>query len=381
MKLNLKCSEKFEEIIKADTRIVLLVGSSRSGKTYSLCQLFVAMMLKEQGLYTIVRKTLPALKASAYRDYFEILNNADLYNQKNHNKSELIYTLGNSEIEFISVDQPSKIKGRKRNHLFINEANELSYEDFIQLSLRTTGRIYLDLNPSHDQFHWIETKLKTRKDITIIHSTYKDNPFLDQTTINEIEQLKDADHNLWLIYGLGEMGILENLVYTHWQLCDKLPEGEKIYGLDFGFNHPTALMEVVLKDDCIYTNELIYESRLTNADFISKMNSLGVDKRIPIYADSEDPQRIAEIKQAGFNIIGAEKEAGSVKKGIDDIKSKPFYITKDSPNTHKEIRGYKWVEKNGDPTDEPVKFKDDALDAIRMAIYTHTHNRKYVGFA
>lgn len=340
--------------------------------------MIVAMMLKEPALYTVVRKTLPALKASAYRDFFEIINNLGLYEPNNHNKSELIYRLGGSEIEFISVDQSDKIKGRKRKYLFINEANELTYNDFIQLSLRTTGRIWLDLNPSHDQFHWIETKLKTRDDIEVIHSTYKDNPFLDKETIKEIERLKEADKNLWLIYGLGEMGRLENQIYTHWQLCDNFDDVD-IYGLDFGFNHPTALVGVKFKENSVYSKEIIYESRMINAELIDKMNLLGISKTKPIYADGEDPQRIKEIQLAGYNIIGVKKEGGSVKKGIDDIKTSPLFISRESVNGQKEIRGYQWIMKNEHPTDEPVKFNDHYLDALRYAVYSHKH-KKFIGF-
>ena len=381
MHLKIQTTPILQKIAQSNKRIVLQVGSSRSSKTYSTLQFFVGLALQEPGLYSVVRKTLPALKSSAYRDFLEILRNNKIYNPNNHNKSDLIYKLGHSEIEFFSVDQWEKVKGRKRKHLFINEGNELSYEDFIQLSLRTTGRIYIDLNPSHDQFHWIETKLKTRTDIDIIHSTYKDNTFLDQSTINEIERLKDTDQNLWRIYGLGEMAILENLIYNHWKNIEKLPDGEHIMGLDFGFNNPTALIDIIIKDDNVYVDEIIYESRLTNNALIDKMNMMEISKNIPIYADSAEPQRIEEFCNAGFNMIPSSKGKDSVKKGIDDLKARGLYITHNSSNTLKEIRGYKWVEKNGDPTDEPVKFNDHALDAIRGAIFTHLREHSEILFA
>ncbi len=348
----------FQKIAQSQARILLNVGSSRSSKTYSLLQHLIIKALQEPGVYSVVRKTLPALKSSAYRDFLEILKNNDLYNPNNHNKSELIYKLGESEIEFFSVDQYDKVKGRKRKDLLINEGNELSYDDFVQLSLRTTGRIYIDLNPSHDNYHWIETKIKTRSDVELTHSTYKDNPFLDQNTINEIERLKDTDQNLWRIYGLGEMGVLENLIYNHWQLVDKLPDGEKVMGLDFGYNDPSAMTEVVFKDDDIYVNEVLYETRLTNRELIGKMKSLEISQETIIYADSEDPSRIKEIQEAGFNVYPADKGKGSVKKGIDDIKGRGFYITKNSANLQKELRAYKWKEKDNEPTEEPVKFND-----------------------
>jgi len=327
-------------------------------------------MLNGKGLYTVCRKSLPSLKGSAYRDFLDILKTNKIYNPLRHNKSELTYTIGNSEIEFISIDQHQKIKGRKRKDLFINEANELTFEDFTQLSLRTTGQIFIDLNPSHDEFHWIETKIKPRDDCEIIPSTYRDNPFLDDQTIKEIERLQTTDQNLWRIYGLGERALLTNQVYNHWQLCDKLPEGETIYGLDFGFNNPTALVKIVIHDDDTYCQEVIYQSFMTNADLIERLKNV-IKGDTLIIADSEDPARIREIKQAGFNIIGAHKGKDSVSSGIDMLKARKWYIEKHSDNLLKEIRGYKWLEKDGEPTDVPVKFNDHALDAIRMAIFTH----------
>lgn len=354
-------------------------GSSRSTKTYSICQLFIALQHKEKALFTIARKTLPALRASAYRDYLEILRETGIYNPDNHNKSELSYRIGDSECEFISVDQYDKIKGRKREHLFMNEANEFDYNDFVQLSLRTTGKIIMDYNPSHNAYHWIETKIKTRKDVEIIHSTYKDNPFLDQNTINEIERLRDNDQNLWKIYGLGIMGLVENLVFTHWKLCDDLPEEEEYYGLDFGYNSPSCLSHIVEKDRAIYAKEIIYETRLTNADLIARMEQLKIPKDKEIFADAEDPSRIKEIQEAGFYCIKTDKPNGSVKSGIDELKSRGFYITKDSVNAHKEIRGYKYKEKDGHLTDEPIKFNDHFLDSVRGAVYTHA-NRLGISF-
>ena len=253
MELNLKTTTVFQKNLESKSRIVLNLGGTRSSKTYSLAQLFLLKMLQNTGnLYTVCRKTLPALKATAYRDFIEVLRNTGIYNEANHNKSELTYKLNGNEIEFISVDQPQKIRGRKRNDLWANEANELSYDDFQQLILRTTGQIYLDLNPS-DYHHWIRDKVETRGDTTVIHSTYKDNPFLEDETIKEIERLKSTDDNYWRIYGLGEYGIPQSLIITHFQLVDKLPNrGDVFYGLDFGYNHPLALVKVELYDDNVY---------------------------------------------------------------------------------------------------------------------------------
>jgi len=301
------------------------------------------------------------------RDFFQIMKEAKIYREERHNKSDLIYKYYNgSEIEFISVDQPTKIRGRKRQYLWLNEANEFTYEDFRQLLLRTEKQIFMDYNPA-DEYHWIYEKVLTRKDVTLIKSTYKDNPYLDKTIVKEIESLADMDKNYWRIYGLGERGISETIIYNHWQFCDELPDGEVIYGLDFGWNNPTALVKVVIKDKNFYCKEQLYQSYLTNQQLIEKLKGI-VDQNSYIYADSAEPQRIEEIKRAGFNIKPADKD---IKKGIDTIKSHGLYITKDSVNLLKEIKSYSFKEKDGRPLDEPIKLNDHLMDSIRYACHSH----------
>ena len=356
----------------SNKRIVINAGSSRSSKTYSIILFLILQALKEQGeVFTIVRKTMPQLKASAMKDFFEILNRMGIYSEEFHNKSTNSYFLHGNEFEFISVDEHSKVKGRKRKYLFMNEANELEYNDFVQLALRTTGRIFLDYNPSHDEMHWIEVKVKTRDDVDFFTSTYKDNPFINKETILEIERLKEADPNLWRIYGLGLMGIASARVYNHFQLCDEMPEEykEKFYGLDFGFNHPTALIEVREVDDTFYVDEIFYNSGWVNSVLMDNMREKEISRSKFIFGDNEDKNRIEEIRRAGFNIHQSDKD---VCKGIDTVKSKKIFITKRSVNLLKEARSYSWkTTSDGALLDEPVKINDDALDALRYAIHTY----------
>jgi phage terminase large subunit len=374
MKLKLKATNVYqknrEAHAKEEIRFVVDQGGTRSSKTYSLAQLFVTILLEEHNiLLTICRKTFPSLRATAMKDFFNILKEQGLYSESNHNKTEHSYKLGDNEVEFVSIDEPQKIRGRKRTYLWINEANELTYEDFRQLNLRTEKKIYLDYNPS-DEFHWIYYKVIPRKDCLFIQSTYLDNPFLDDALVKEIEMLKEADPNYWKIYGLGERGTNEAAIYTHWQYCDKIPDNvdEIIYGLDFGFNNKTALVRVGIKDQDHYCQELLYESHLTNSDLIERLKDLKIEDDYPIYADSAEPQRIEEINKAGFYCLPANKD---VKKGIDTIKSHGFYITKDSPNLQKEVKSYKWKQKDERILDEPVKFNDHLLDGARYAAHTH----------
>ena len=357
------------DALQTDKRFIVNQGGSRSSKTWSIAQLFLKLLFTEKNcLLTVCRKTLPALRASAMRDFFGIMVDAGVYRVENHNKTELTYTYKTNEIEFISIDQPQKVRGRKRRHLWMNEANEFTYEDFRQLNIRTEEKIFMDYNPS-DEFHWIYDNILTRDDRVFIKSTYKDNPFLEKSIVKEIELLKQTDPNYWRIYGLGERGISETTIFIYWQLAENWPEfDEVIYGVDFGFNNPTALVKVGIKDKENYLEELLYESHLTNSQLIDKLKLLELGDAY-IYADAAEPQRIEEIKRAGFNIYPADKD---VKKGIDEIRTHKLFINKNSVNLLKEIKSYKWKVKDDKPLDEPVKMNDHLLDAARYAVHTHS---------
>jgi len=336
--------------------------------------------LQETGnRYSIVRKALPALKATAMRDFFYILRDNDLYEEANHNKTDNLYSLHGNEFEFFGLDQPMKVRSRRRDYLWMNEANEFTLEDYRQLSMRTNKQIYLDYNPS-DQFHWIYDHVLTRKDCTLIRSTYLDNPFLPQEVVKEIESYRDLDQNYWRVYGLGERGVAQTTIYTHWQYCDELPKerDETIFGLDFGYNNQTALIEIATKDQEVFTDERLYERKMTNTDLIAWMEANQIPKDKPIYADHAEPQRIEEIKQAGYHILPADK---SVEDGIDTLKRRRWFITKSSVNLLKEARSYRWKEKDGIILDEPVKANDHGMDAIRYGVHTHKLSlNQFVGF-
>ena len=371
----------FHKAYRSTTRITCLQGGTRSSKTYSLCQLFIVKCLEETGkVFTICRKTLPALKATAYRDVLNILKELDLYDEANHNKSELSYKLNGNLLEFISIDQSQKIRGRKRNYLWLNEANEFNFEDWQQLILRTQEKIYLDYNPS-DPYSWIYEKVHTRDDCTFLQSTYQANPFLDDDTIAEIERLKDIDPDYWRVYGLGEIGTVQTMIFRNFNLVDNV-QGRLIgYGLDFGFtNSPTALVEVRQLDDNLYIKELLYEKRLTNTDLANKMKALGIDRQTEIVGDSAEPKSIEEIYRQGFNIKPAKKGAG-IHLGIDIMRRYKLHITKDSLNAIKEFRGYKWAtDKNGDVLNTPVKVNDHLVDACRYLCLNKlsvNHSGKY----
>ncbi|GAG05041.1 unnamed protein product, partial [marine sediment metagenome] len=233
--------------------------------------------------------------------------------------------------------------------------------------MRTTGQVFLDYNPS-DMFSWIYDHVLTRDDTKLIKSTYLDNPFLEEAIVKEIERYKGVDKNYWSVYGLGERGVSETTIYTHWEYCDKIPDNcdDIIYGLDFGYNNPSALVKIGIKDRDYYWEELLYKSHLTNSQLIDEMKEV-VPQHSYVYADTAEPQRIVEIKKAGFNCLPSDKD---VTKGIDSIKAHKFYITKQSINLLKEVKSYSWKEKDEIVLDEPVKLNDHLLDAGRYAIHT-----------
>lgn len=356
-------------------KIIVDQGGTRSSKTYSIAQLIIfEICLKTTGkIITIARKTTPSLHSSVMRDFFTILNSAALYSAENHNKSTNEYYLNGNLIEFISMDIAEKKRGTKRDILWLNEATEFDFEDFFQLSIRTSGKIFIDYNPAYE-FHWIYDKVLTRRDCCFIQSTYKDNPFLEQSLIDEIERLKEIDDNYWKIYGLGEKGQTKAIIFNNWDLIDDFPDNvdEIIYGIDFGYNNPSSIVKIGVKDVLdIYVKQVLYDRYLTNTDLIERIKSIipECDQDKAIKADSAEPDRIKEISQAGYYIEGSKKGKDSVKLGIDVVKRKRLHITKDSTELIKEIRSYKWKEdRDGKILDEPVKFNDHAISAMRYAI-------------
>lgn len=340
-----------------------------SGKTYNILKWFIVKLSGENNkILTICRQTMPSIKATVMRDFLEIMNEMGIFDPTCWSVSNSIYKLGTNTIEFRNLDDDQKVRGSKRDYLFINEANEVPKSIWKQLIFRTTGKIVLDYNPS-DEFHWIYDEVIPRDDCDFYKTTFKDNPFLPIELINEIKRLKDLDPNYWRVYGLGERGISEATIFRNWEQTDKeITEGEIYYGLDFGFNHPTALVKIVIFDGGVYARQLIYDKQLTTPDIIKRLEQLGITGNDSIYADCSRPETIQEIHQAGYNIYPTKKGEGSVAAGIDHIKRHRLFVDKNSLDLIKELKTYKWkVDKNEKILDEPVKVNDDAVDALRYA--------------
>ncbi len=370
MRKVIQVSSVFRKNEAAKTKIVVNQGSSRSGKTYSILMVLILVKALEQddGVFTIVRKTMPSLKATAMRDFFEILKNHEMYDEKFHNKTENTYQLNGNLFEFVSLDQPQKKRGAKRTYLFLNEANELNLEDWIQLSIRTEKQIFIDYNPSMEE-HWIYDVVIPRTDCTFIQSTYKDNlKFLPEEVVKEIENLKNIDDNYWRVYGLGLPGQIKGLIFDNWDLVDELPEDCKwvVYGMDFGFtNDPTALIKVGMEGGELWLDELIYNRGLTNQDIAKWMGELGLRWVDEVIADNQ-PKCIYEIKKEGFNVVATFKGKDSILAGLDIMKRFRIHITKRSGNLIREFKNYKWKEdQSGKATNEPIDKFNHGIDAVR----------------
>lgn len=351
-------------------RLIANRGGTRSGKTYSLVSLFVsvAINIKRKRTIDIVSESLPHLKRGAINDIEDILTNEqmieDVHYIKNRSNHTYLFKCG-TQIRFFSADDWGKVKGSRRDVLFINECNRISWEVYRQLAVRTTECIFLDWNP--DSEFWYEQKGLNTKDTTKeIHSTYKDNPYLTAVQVAEIESNK-ADENWWKVYGLGEVGRPQGVIYDRWQQVNAIPEGATLIarGLDFGFtNDPTAIVDVYKYDGKLWLDELCYQRGMTN----DKIAELLRGKDGTTVADSAEMKSITEIYNYGIRKIEpAQKGADSVRAGIDILRRYELMVTKRSLNLIYELRNYKWKDNKitGETMNEPVDKFNHLLDAVR----------------
>ena len=361
-----------EKTLEAQAKTVVHVGGSGSSKSYSMAQAIVTKLLSEQGKrFAVLRKTLPACKRTAYAMIIDILDQGDMYFPQLHNKSDNTYRYNKNTIWFLGLDDVRKMKSTNLNYVWLEEADEFTYDDYMILKLLCRhpndlrNHLYLSLNPV-DENGWIPTILMLEDDVEIIQSTYKDNPFLESDYRKYLNSIGPEAGNYYRVYKLGLWGSLENVIYPDYEVVDDLP-GEyqaMAYGLDFGYVNETALVKVCIIDREIYLQERIYKRHLTNSDLIQLLSH---EERGDIYADDAEPDRIEEIFRAGYNIYPAMKD---VQLGIDLCKRQKLKITKDSVNLLKEIRGYqRKVDKAGNVLEEPVKFHDHLMDAMRYVIY------------
>lgn len=365
-----------------------LFGSAGSGKSWSIAQyLIVEKMFAEHDVRIIVtRKTGPALFKSVWLLIQDLLKGYGLPYEVN--KADRVIYIGTNEMYFTALDDPQKLKSfEKINYIWVEEATEIDRADYIQLGLRCRGfnpngsnELIFSFNPAaapHNKYLQDITE-SPPNNAAILHTTYHDNQFLDDDYINEIEGLKEQDDVYWTIYGLGRWATPKNIIYSNWDLMDVGEWNEMVkaigcvgYGLDFGYNAPTALIEIAVKEFDLYERELLYERKLTNKALIDRLDELVQDRTSPILADCAEPDRIEEIQEAGFNVFPCIKGKGSIKIGIDRVNRFKCHIRDDSTNLKEEKQTYKWqVDFNGDPIDKPVDYNNHLMDAERYYVGT-----------
>lgn len=356
---------------------LILISLSQSDYTCTQCghkacqdKAHKAKWVMEPTLTSIVSESLPHLKRGAIRDFLKIMKEHRYFDPQRWNKSDFTYTFETgSQIEFFSADQPDKLRGARRQRLYINEANNVSFDAFEQLEVRTTESVWLDWNPSEEFWYYTEVEGK-RDDVETVTVTYLDNEALDPRTVASIEQRKNRPQ-WWKVYGLGQIGEIEGRIYTGWKLIDEIPHEAKLksIGLDFGYtNDPTAAIAIYEYNGGYIFDEVIYRTGMGNRAIHTALAAAHPDDLV--VADSSEPKSIDEISDFGTNIIGATKGPGSVNQGIDFIQGQKISVTKRSTKLLKEYRNYLWIKdkRTNKFTNTPQDFDNHAMDAIRYGI-------------
>lgn len=359
---------------ESEANIVVNVGGTRSGKTYSVLQLLalIANRSAEPLLISVVTQTFPQLRQGAMRDFERVISELPI--GFTENKSTHTWNIKRSKIEFFSADQYEKVLGAQRDILFVNEANRLGYEVVRQLMVRTGGKKFFDYNPV--SAFWMNEHILPRNDVAQIHSTYLDNAHLSPSQIAEIESHR-RDENWWRVYGLGLEGRLEGLVFPNWEGVDAMPPGCKVrYGLDFGFNDPTALIKIGVLGDDLYLEELIYQRGMISAEIGARMAALGIQRRADkILGDSAAAEQIETLYRDGWNIHPSRKGAGSIVGGIDQMKRYNIKVVQSSSNLITELYNYTWEkDKNDNLLNRPIDGFCHLIDAARYALADITAN-------
>jgi phage terminase large subunit len=379
MRIDINATKVFKWLKDVKERIVVLRGGTRSSKSYSMAQHIILnkLLALDNRVIIIARKTLPALRKTAMKLVIDLIDEYKI--PVKFNKSDLELRYKNNLIYFMSLDDPGKIASIDYNDCWLEEAVDFTYADFKQFNFRSSrkgegNQIFLSFNPV-SALHWIKTELIDKRTSGIAEhvSTYKDNiAHLAPEIVKEIEALASQDQNFYRIYGLGEWGVLENLIYPKWQTFNSDPEkfDEITYGVDWGFNHSSAIVKIYWIDGKFIAKEILHQSGLTQQQFVNKALDLIPPelRRKEMYVDSAEPARIQALFNAGFNAHGALKD---VIDGISYCKTHFLGITKDSTSGIKELQSYSWKEdKNDNLIDEPIKLDDDFCDAMRYGAYS-----------
>jgi phage terminase large subunit len=350
-------------------RIRGIAGGTSASKTISiLLWLIDYAQTHENKTISVVSETFPHLKRGAIRDFLNIMQEHNYFRDNDWNKTDCIYTFPNtnSKIEFFSADQPGKVRGPRRHILFINEANNINYEIYTQLEVRTSEIIWLDWNPVQE--FWWYTEILGKQDVDFCTLTYRDNEALDQSIIDSIESRR-SNKNWWLVYGEGQLGMTEGVIYSHFKPIDEVPQEARLvrYGQDFGYtNDPTAIVAIYEWNGAHIWDEITYRKGLSNKDIADIL--MNIDRAL-VVADSSEPKSIDEIASYGINIVGSQKGPGSVLQGIQYVQDQVIFVTKRSTNIWHEQRNYLWLtDKEGKIINEPSPFLNHLMDAGRYGM-------------
>jgi phage terminase large subunit len=362
-------------IRRMTARKKVIQGGTSAGKTLAILAVLIDIAAKNKTEISVVSESIPHLRRGAIKDFAKVMQWTGRWVADRWNKTLLTYNFANgSVIEFFSADSEARLRGARRQVVYINEANNIDFESYYQLAIRTSEAIYIDFNPTHE--FWAHTEVLPEQDAELVILTYNDNEALPDTIRRDIELNRTKAEtsaywaNWWKVYGLGQVGTLQGAIYEDFEVVEGIDVSRAKFvalGLDWGFsNDPTALVAIYRQGDCLLIQELLYSTGLTNQDIADKLRSLGITRAWEIVADSAEPKSIEEIYRLGFNIKPAEKGPDSVRNGIDILKRFKLQVTKDSTNLIKELRSYTWAtDKEGKNTGVPIDSFNHACDAMR----------------
>jgi phage terminase large subunit len=365
MELNINTTISYKHIDECPTRVCHLIGGSRSGKTYATLQWIIVQALQGKEIVTVVRKTIPSLKRTVMKDFKDIMESLGIWNDNEWNATDRVYDFyTGSQIQFISTDNSEKLRGVKSNILWIEESNEVDSESYLQLQIRTTGKIILSYNPTISPWHW----LREMQDCTRYFTTYKDNPYLERSVIRALEELKNTNPKAYQVYTLGQYTTNDKAIYD-FQMVEWLPDTAEFvaFGIDFGFSSdPTAICSVWKQNgNELFIIEHCYERGMVTNDIIGLLKDM-VQNREEIYADSAEPRLIEELSRAGFNIRPVVKGKDSINFGIGVMQNYKLHVPKSCQNLVNEFYSYEWAtDRFGKQLDKPVDFNNHLLDAMR----------------
>ncbi len=374
-RLEFKYTTAIKRIRQMTARKKVIQGGTSAGKTIAILSILIDIAAKAKTEISVVSESVPHLRRGAIKDFAKVMQVTGRWSADRWNKTLLTYHFANgSTIEFFSADSEGRLRGARRQVLYINEANNIDFESYYQLSIRTSGTIYIDYNPTHE--FWAHTEVLREADSELLILTYLDNEALPDTIRKDIEAAREKAEtssywaNRWRVYGLGQVGSVQGVIFSDWTQVDEINYTTSklvAMGLDWGYTlDPTALVAVYRSGDTLTLHELLYANNLTNQDIATKLREFGINRAWEIVADSAEPKSIEEVHRLGFNIKPAQKGQDSIRNSIDILQRFTLQVTKTSVNLIKELRNYTWdTDRTGASLGVPIDKYNHAIDAVR----------------